>query len=405
MSRRSEPPPRPGAEARRVAAEALVRIEQDDAYANLALGSVLDRSGLAPADRALVTDVVYGVLRRRRSLDHLVDRYLTTGPPLPTRTALRIGAYQLLEERIPPHAAVSTAVDAAPARHRGLVNAVLRKVAAEGTAGARTWPDDPTRLSYPDWLVDLTIADLGPDDGIAALEAMNLAPEVTTRADGYVQDAASQELVEGIAALAGEGGRLAGIVGFDLCAAPGGKATALAALGASVVAMDHRPSRTRLLAGNVARLGAGVGVVTGDAVQPPMRSAIADVVLVDAPCSGLGVLRRRPDARWRLEPDAIARLAALQTRILVAAADLVAPGGHLVYSVCTFTRAETLDVAEAVDAALGVAGVGAGWEHSPLRPAGWRALGEGALVLPQDRGTDAMAGFAWRRSAGVDEHG
>lgn len=396
---------RPGVEARRIALDVLVRIERDGAYANLALGSALDRSRLPAVDRALVTDVVYGVLRRRRSLDHLVDRYLSVPPPLPTRTALRIGAYQLLEERIPVHAAVSTAVDAAPARHRGLVNAVLRKVSAEGPAASRTWPDDATRLSYPDWIVELAIADLGRDEALGALEAMDLPPQVTTRSDGYVQDLASQELVAGIAAtVGGDGERLGGVVAYDLCAAPGGKATALAALGATVVAMDHRPSRTGLLAGNVARLVAGVGVLTGDAAQPPLRPA-AGLVLVDAPCSGLGVLRRRPDARWRITAGEVERLAALQLRLLVAASALVAPGGHLVYSVCTFTRAETVGVAGAVGEALGVGEPGAAWTVTSCRLPGWRALGAGALVLPQDRGTDGMAAFVWRRHAGVGEHG
>ncbi len=397
-------PQRPGAEARRVAADTLVRIERDGAYANLALGAALDRSNLSAADRALVTDVVYGVLRRRRSLDHLVDRYLTVAPPLPTRTALRIGAYQLLEERIPAHAAVSTAVDAAPARHRGLVNAVLRRVAGEG-AVARAWPDDATRLSYPDWLVALVVDDLGETDGLVALEAMDAAPEVTARADGYVQDRASQELVAAIGALAGDaGGRLDGSVVYDLCAAPGGKATALAALGASVVAMDHRPSRTGLLAGNVARLDARVGVLTGDGLRPPLRPASAAVVLVDAPCSGLGVLRRRPDARWRVEADSVGRLAALQGDLVSAASGLVLPGGHLIYSVCTFTRAETLDVAAAAGDALRV-GLPGGWSTARLRPPGWRSHGEGVIVLPQDRGTDGMAAFAWRRPDAVGEHG
>ncbi len=398
--------PRPGAEARRIALDALVRIERDGAYANLALGSALDRSALTGPDRALVTDVVYGVLRRRRSLDHLVDRYLTVPPPLPTRMALRIGAYQLLEERIPVHAAVSTAVDAAPARHRGLVNAVLRKVSAEGPAASRTWPDEATRLSFPDWIVELAIAELGRDEALGALEAMDLPPEVTTRSDGYVQDVASQELVAGIGALAGHGdGRLDGMVSYDLCAAPGGKATALATLGASVVAMDHRPSRTGLLAGNVARLGAAVGVLTGDAAHPPLRPRSAGIVLVDAPCTGLGVLRRRPDARWRVEVGDIPRLAALQLRFVLAAANLVAPGGYLVYSVCTFTRAETVDVAAVVAETLGVGHAGSDWQVVPFRPPGWRALEAGALVLPQDRGTDGMTGFMWRRHGDVGEHG
>lgn len=370
----------PGVSSRRVAIEALTRIERDDAYANLALGAALDRSGLSAIDRNFVTEMVYGTLRRRRSCDYLVDRFLTSDPPPEARSALRVGAYQLHFAQTPPHAAVSSTVGAVSKRFRGFVNAVLRKVSTSEV----NWPDRGTELSYPDWLIERLVADLGESDAIAALVAMNEAPTVTSRDDGYVQDLASQEVIRSL-------GDLSGLVAFDLCAAPGGKATAMASAGARVVAMDRRLTRVGLMAGNVAGLESDVQVLAGDALAPPLRAGVADVVLVDAPCSGLGVLRRRPDARWRVDSAEVDRLAELQVAMLRAAAPLVAVGGRLVYSVCTLTTAETTGVVEQATPSLD------GFDVIPVDVDGWRRWGSGAMVLPQDRGTDGMAMFCWRR--------
>ena len=159
-----------GAAALRVALEVLARVEDDGAYANLVLSPVLERSGLGPTDRGFVTDLVYGTLRRQRSLDHLVDRFLTSPPPPAARRVLRLGAYQLVfRDDIPTYAAVSATVDAAPKRFRGLVNAVLRKV----DGAPVQYPDDATALSYPDWVVARLRDDLGIEDADAALTAMN----------------------------------------------------------------------------------------------------------------------------------------------------------------------------------------------------------------------------------------
>ena len=227
-----------GVTARRVALEALARIDDDGAYANLVLSAVLDRNDadLSSEDRGFLTDLVYGTVRRRRACDHLVDRFLTSDPPPAARRALRLGAYQLaFRNDLPDYAVVSATVAAAPKRFRGLVNAVLRRVA---TAPVE-FPDDATRLSYPDWIVERLVADLGHDDALAALETMDLAPRVHRRADGYTQDLASQ-WVAGLVD-AGPGDRVA-----DLCAAPGGKATAMAGVGAHVVAADLSPARAGL---------------------------------------------------------------------------------------------------------------------------------------------------------------
>lgn len=375
--------------SRSVALDALVEIEADGAYANLRLGPLLDASGLDERDRRLVTELVYGTIRRRRSLDYLVDRFLTNDPPPTARAALRLGAYQLRFTDIPDHAAVSATVDITPKRFRGLVNAVLRKVAKAPV----TWPDDATRLSYPDWILDRLRADLGDGAALAALETMNRAPEVSVRDDGYTQDRSSQRVV---AALDPQPGRLA----IDVCAAPGGKATALAGAGALVVAADLRPKRVRLVAGNARRTaadrpeGATVWPVVADAAFPPLRDGLAHIVLVDAPCSGLGVLRRRPDARWRITERDVDELAVVQARLLDAAAPLVAPGGLLAYSVCTLTRSETIDVAERFTASHP--------DFAVADPPGdpWTPWGSGSLLLPQADDSDGMALFLWRRLSG-----
>jgi 16S rRNA (cytosine967-C5)-methyltransferase len=344
-----------------------VRIDTEGAYANLVLPAMLARSELDHRDRAIVTELVYGTTRMRRACDWLVDRYLTRDLDAATRATLRLGAYQLVFLATPAHAAVSATVAAAPPRSGGLVNAVLRRVAD----GPRDWPDEATRLSYPDWIIDRLTTDLGAERAVGVLESMNERAASVERADGYHQDPASQWVVAEVGAEPGE--RI-----LDLCAAPGGKATGLAATGALVVAGDLRPSRVGLIAANAARLAEGTVVsLAADGTRPPFRPASFDRVLVDAPCSGLGSLRRRPDARWRIRPDDVDGLAALQRCLLDAAADLVHPGGTLVYSVCTFSSAETLDV----DRWLADAHP----DLVPVLPPGrpWAPHGRGGLLLPQ----------------------
>ena len=352
-----------GRTARDVALRTLRRIDEEGAYANLALRAELDRSGLDTRDRAFATDLVYGVTRLRRRLDHVVDRFLLRPVDPAVRAALRLGAYQLTELATPPHAAVSATVDAVPRKVAGLVNAVLRKVAS---TPVDSWPSDAVRLSYPDWIVERLEHDLGHADAIAALEAMNEPAAATERDDGYIQDRASQWVAHLVDARPGE--RVA-----DLASAPGGKATAMAAAGAWVAASDVRPSRAGLVAGNAARLGTPVAVLVADGTTPPYKPRSFDRVLLDAPCSGLGTLRRRADARWRIDAAAVERLVDLQRRLLDAAAGLVRPGGTLVYSVCTLTAAEGPEVAG------GLAGA------------------ETHLLLPQDEGTDGMFVARWVR--------
>jgi len=362
--------------ARRVALDALLRIDTEGAYANLVLPPMLHGSRLGARDRAFVTELVYGTTRMRRACDWVAGRFVNEPERIEpiVRNVLRLGSYQLVFLRTPAHAAVATSVDLAPERARGLVNAVLRKVASEPVR----WPDPPTRLSYPDWMVARLAAELGADCALGALQQMNVAGEVDERADGYVQDRASQWVADYVDAKPGE--RVA-----DVCAAPGGKATLMAATGASVTAADVRPGRARLVAANARRLGAtSLATLIADGRRPPHRAGTFDRVLVDAPCSGLGVLRRRPDARWHVQPEDVDTLAVLQRELLVAAADMVRPGGTVVYAVCTLTRTETT----AVDDWLAVARPELLALDPPEEP--WMPAGRGARLLPQTAGTDGM---------------
>ena len=363
----------------------LRRIEDEGAYANLALGPALQQSQLGELDRKFATELVYGTTRMRRACDSLVDRFVASPPDAVTRSVLRLGAYQLAYAGVPPHAAVGETVGLAPKRTRGLVNAVLRKV-SRLSVDEQVWPSDGARLSYPDWIVDTFRAELS-GEWEAALARMNEAPVVTHRADGYTQDESSQWVAANVEARAGE-------LIFDMCAAPGGKATALAGAsggdGAALIAGDHRPGRARLVRENAATLDLPIPIVVADGTAPPFRPARFDAVLLDAPCSGLGALRRRADARWRITANDIVELAELQRRLLSSAAELVRPGGRLIYSVCTITAAESIDHP-----------VPAGFEIDDREPAigTWRPFGPGWRVLPHDADTDGMVLLRYRRSA------
>jgi 16S rRNA (cytosine967-C5)-methyltransferase len=382
------------ASARAVAIRALVEVE-GGARANVVVPGLLAASELAQRDRAFVTELVYGTVRMQRAVDWVIHPHLRRRPDPDVRAALRLGTYQLGWLKTPAHAAVSATVDALGGPARGFANAVLRRVAEQAAAGPPVWPDDATRLSYPDWIVERLEADVGVEPALAALATMNEPAAATVRADGYVQDLGSQWVAAAVGAEAGQ--RI-----VDLCAAPGGKATWLAygAAGPSgpsgpsgsegdrpalVVAADLDAARAGVVTANAAGLGlTNVATVVADACRPPLPPGSFERVLVDAPCSGLGVLRRRPDARWRIHPGDVPRLAALQRRMLEAALPVVAPGGILVYSVCTMTLAETAGI----DRWLATAHP----QARPVPPPGppWERVGRGARLLPQAAGTDGM---------------
>jgi 16S rRNA (cytosine967-C5)-methyltransferase len=405
MPRRELTPP---ADARGVAHEVLVRVETTQAFADRLLADRLASSALSPVDQALATTLVYGTLAWQGRLDHhlsgLVRMPLARLDP-PVRVALRLGLYQLLFlDRVPAYAAVDASVRLARGAGRGatgLVNAVLRRAAAAGAAGPPL-PDaarDPierlaVEWSHPRWLVERWAATFPPDELAQLLAADNTAPATVVRArpgtvaalrdelaaagvattpaafapDALVVDRAAARLRAlpayraGRVAFQGEAsqlvtGLLAVVPGarvLDACAAPGGKTAHAAALvGANglVVALDPRPAGAHRIRAEAQRLGATAArVLVADARRPPLRSGF-DAVLVDAPCSGLGTLRRHPELRWRRRPEDVARLAVLQREILTGIASLVRPGGVLVYAVCTLTREENEDVVRALLAA------------------------------------------------------
>ena len=369
---------------RRLALTLLRRIEEEGAFANLVVPSTLDRSSLSRSDRAMVTDLVYGTTRLRRACDALVDRHISSPPDAATRRILRLGAYQWGWGGVPAHAAVHETVSLAPRRVRGFVNAILRRTVEGPPPSELKWPSLASQLSVPDWVYDLYVEEVGQEHAVASLARMNVPPAPVVRDDGYVQDRASTWVAAAVNAQPGE--RI-----LDLCAAPGGKATALAGEGASVIAADLRPQRAGLIAENAHRLGLSgsqLSVLAADGTLPPFAPNSFDAVLLDAPCSGLGALRRRPDSRWRVEPRDIDVLSSLQQALIHSATALVRPGGRFVYSVCTINASESIDHS-----------MPDGWEVDHAEPEGeWQRFGDGWRVLPHEADTDGMVMMRYRRS-------
>lgn len=389
-----------------LALRVLSRVEQVRAYADLSLHAALARSELAASDRALATELVYGTLRWRGRLDfllaHVLDGDQSKLEPL-VANALRLGAYQIVfgAGRTPPQVAVDESVRCVRAagaeRATGLVNAVLRRLAAEhATIALPDLARDPLghlthALSLPPWLAARWLELFGAEEAALLAAASNAIPPLVVRANPLRtdRDALLAELRErfpeaapcrhardGIrlgrrgnpaldpAFLAGrftvqdEASQLVAALldprpgdrVLDVCAAPGGKATALAerlgtdAGGGEVVALDRHARRLDLVRRHARRLGlAKLRCAVRDATRPLADLASPrgfDRVLVDAPCSGLGTLRRNPDARWRIGPDDPARLAETQLAILRQAAATLVPGGVLVYSTCTLLPEE-----------------------------------------------------------------
>ena len=368
-------------ETRALALKVLGRIERDSAFANLALRAALDDSELDERDKALVTELVYGVTRMRRACDFLIDRFISKKLHPDIRTILRLGTYQLHWMNIPDHAAVNSSVSLAPKWATGLCNAVLRKVAKEMI----DWPTKAIEYSYPDWIVERLESDLGEAEAREALKCMNSSKSAVHREDGYFQDAASQ-MVSNLLTQEGNWGE--GPV-IDVCAAPGGKASAAVAAGLPVIAADSSFKRLKLARSNSQKLNIKLPLVVSDGIDLPFRQGEASRVIVDAPCSGLGVLRRRADARWRIKEEDIDVLADLQLKLLCSAFTMVKPGGLLIYSVCTLTNSETIRVDEKFRNLVNVEGVGD-------LPHPWREHGRGGMILPQDLDSEGMSVFCYR---------
>ena len=368
-------------EARALALKVLGRVEKDSAFANIALRTALDKSELDERDKALVAELVYGVTRMRRSCDFLIDRFISKKLHPDVRTILRLGAYQLYWMKVPDHAAVNDSVSLAPKWAKGLCNAVLRKVAKETV----DWPTKAIEYSYPDWIVKRHDSALGEHEASEALRCMNSSKSATLREDGYFQDAASQ-LVSDLLTQEGNWGE--GPV-IDICAAPGGKATAAVSAGFPVIAADSSLKRLKLARSNSIKLNIKLPLVVSDGTDLPFRKGEASRVIVDAPCSGLGVLRRRADARWRIKEDDLAVLADLQLKLLCSALTMVKSGGLLIYSVCTLTNLETIEVDEKFRNLVDV-------QETGDLPLPWRKHGRGGMILPQDLDSEGMSVFCYR---------
>jgi 16S rRNA (cytosine967-C5)-methyltransferase len=386
--------------ARQVAARVVQRVFEEGAFADRAFRSAAE--SLGPRDRAFAQQLAYGTVQRVRTLDHaigMLGRRPVRKLDPPVRAALRLGAYQLAYlDGVPPHAAVHESVELVRAagleRAVPFANAVLRRL-GEGLPDllARLHEETPAAAallrSYPDWVAETWWRELGAEDARALMRAQNEPPELAVRTpDGpLVVEAIPPEWLEsGYAWPQSRASQLAGAaVGarpgervLDLCAAPGGKATQLASAGAVVVAVEKHPGRARELGENARRLGVELEVVNADALDLPAELGSFDRVLVDAPCSGLGVLNSRPDLRWRAEP-----LPDLQLDLLRAAVERVRPGGTVTYAVCTMSRAENEDIVDAVG--LAVDDLGARWPEyrHPRRP-------QFLLTLPHVHGTSGF---------------
>jgi 16S rRNA (cytosine967-C5)-methyltransferase len=381
----------PASPARTVAYAVVRRVFEQDAWADRALHGEARRLRLDTRDRALATQLAFGTVQRAATLDYVIDR-LTEGRKLEpaVHAALRLGVFQLAYlDRVPAHAAVGESVELAKAdapRGAGLVNAVLRRAAREARPLIEALPDETPaqaalKHSHPEWIAELWFGALGAADARALMEADNRPAEAVLRAntlrltanalaeripgrvdgDALILDApfdafASPEWEQGLfmpqSRAAQAVARLLdpqpGERVLDLCAAPGGKTTHLAALmrnEGEIVAVERHAGRADALRRTAARMGATIiEVRTADAAEP--QAETFDRVLVDPPCSDLGTLASRPDARWRKagRPEALSEL---QARILTAGAGAVRPGGSLVYATCTISPTENERVIEA----------------------------------------------------------
>ena len=363
------------APARRAAFDVVLRVFEHDAYADRALASAV--AGLDERDRALAQRLAYGTVQRARTLDFGIEqlgkRPVRKLDP-PVRASLRLGAYQLAFTGLPEHAIVDDAVELVRAAGReravAFTNAVMRRLAHGFRGLVASLPDGPVKESYPDWIFDVWTRDLGSEAALSLMRAQNEPPALEVRATepvGEPTDVPGAYVVERVdpermrpmsrasqlAALvvgSHEGERV-----LDACAAPGGKASMLRG---EVTAVEVHPGRAAALARGARH---NVRVVNADARE--LAESGFDRALVDAPCSGLGVLARRPDLRWRARP-----LPGLQLELLQAAAERTKAGGTLVYSVCTLNADENEAVVDA--SGLEVEPLGGEWPQyaHPRRP-------------------------------------
>jgi 16S rRNA (cytosine967-C5)-methyltransferase len=430
--------------SRSIALRVVRRVTEEGAYSTLALAAELQRAPLSARDRQFATDLVYGTLRRLIPLDHALrgvsNRRLDSLDP-DALALVRLGAYQLLFTRVPDHAAVSETVGLAGPRHRGFVNAVLRNLSSRHPPEPQG--DDDEAISRRTGLVEWAVRELRRilgDEEVEPASAALATPATLslrinrcrTTPEGVAQRLTSAghevrggrfdpDVVvvssgvpsmlpgfrEGLFAVQDEASALvAAALGvtpgdrvLDAAAAPGGKAADLscpAGPGGLLVAADAHPARAALIGRAAGRLGVEAHVLVQDARRPALRRTF-DAVLVDAPCSGLGAARRRPELLWRPSRDALAGLARLQVAMLAGVADLLKPGGRLVYSVCTFPRAETDAVLRAFRRKRP--------DFDPLPVPGPDGRMSSHRLWPHRHGTDAMFYAGFLRNPGAPEPG
>ncbi len=446
----------PVSSARVEALRILCRVEEDRAFADLALEAALERAKLPARDRALTTEIVYGTLRWQRRLDWILTphsrRRLDRLDPW-VRNLLRLTAYQLqFLSKVPAYAAVNDAVALAKRRAHGeaapFLNAVLRSLTRSG--GSLPPPpedraeDIATRLSFPSWLAHRWAQRFGLDEAERLMTALDERPEVTIRANllkctrsQLAQRLSEEEEVacsatifapEGLAleepgpafrfkafkegwfTLQDEASILVGhLLGpkpgetvADVCAAPGTKATHLAALmrnTGKVVAMDPHAARLKLVSQAAARLGVTIVECHGgsaEALAPRFKDRF-DRVLVDAPCSNLGVVRRHPDVKWRRTEADLPRLAERQRAILDAAASMCRPAGTLVFATCSLEPEENEEIV------LPFLEAHSQWRLDPPAKAEFPIPFEppGVLrCLPHKHSTDGFTAFRLKRGNG-----
>jgi 16S rRNA (cytosine967-C5)-methyltransferase len=412
----------------------------EGAYSNLALARTIARAGLSERDASLASELAYGTIRKKIPLDYalapLLERSLDTAPK-EARALLRLGAYQILFSRIPEHAAVSETVGLAGPRHRGFVNAVLRRLVREGVRwpegdgdediavrtglaawairelrllvgdeaeaaaralgehGATTLRTNTCRTSIDELERALGEAGIETERGALHEESLNVRAGAPTSFPGFaegcfaVQDQASSFVVRALDPQPGE--RV-----LDACAGPGGKAAHIACLlgPGTLVAADPSIARAGLVRSTLDRLRVRGHVVVQDARSPAVvGGGWFDRIIVDAPCSGIGAARRRPELLWRVQRDELSALARLQVAIVAGVAGLLRPGGLLVYSVCTFPRAETDAACDAI--------LRHGADLEPADLPGPDGPAPRIRLWPHRHGCDAMfvAGFRRRESA------
>ncbi len=434
-----------GSDTRRLALEVLADVTHGGAYANIALPKALAASGLDSRDRGFVTELVYGSLRRQGELDTVIAHVAkrpTTDIDQEVLEVLRLGAYQLLFLRVPGHAAVDESVNFAKShglsRASGFVNGILRSVTREPV---EHWlgvieASETSEHSHPVWIareIEKALAESGAVAELgAALEANNEAPMVCLAclpglseqgdADEHTRfspwgvtlpggdPSLDRRMAEGTARVQDEGSQLAALaliaVGpvvpatrfLDMCAGPGGKTALLAAtalhFGGHVTAIEAMPHRVRLVQDSVRAVSRNdpdvVSVREGDSRK---IAGEFDRILLDAPCSGLGALRRRPEARWRKRPESLVELTVLQAELLDAGLRALAPGGVLAYVTCSPVVAETTAIiAHALGShpdivAIDTAGV---LDAAAKTPVPHSARGTAVQLWTHRHGTDAM---------------